>query len=64
MKQPPKPLYSYSEALLRIDRPPTNTTPAEEMLMEVSLVAEEDYLPNFNGNYGFERAEGVHSRYG
>ena len=63
LKQPPVPMYSYVEALMKVGQPPTNSTPSEEMLTEVSLVLEEDYVSNFNGNYGFERAETVHSRY-
>jgi len=63
LKQPPVPMYSYVEALMKVEQPPTNSTPSEETLTEVSLVLEEDYISNFNGNNGFERAETVHSRY-
>jgi hypothetical protein len=63
LKQPPVPMYSYVEALLSIERPPTNSTPADEMLMEVSLVEYEDYISNFNGNHGFELMESKHSLY-
>jgi hypothetical protein len=50
LKQPPVPMYS-------------NSTPADDMLMEVSLVEDEDYISNFNGNHGFELAESKHSLY-
>jgi hypothetical protein len=63
LKQPPVPMYSYVEALRSIEQSPTNSTPADEMLMEVSLVADEDYVPNFNGNHGFELVESKHSLY-
>lgn len=63
LKQPPVPVYSYVEALMSIERAPTNSTPAEEMLTHVSLVGDEDYISNFNGNYGFEIMESSHSLY-
>lgn len=63
LKQPPVPIYSYVEALMSIENVPTNSTPAEEMLMQVSLVEDEDYISNFNGNHGFELAESTHSLY-
>jgi hypothetical protein len=63
LKQPPVPMYSYVEALMSIERPPYNSTPADDMLMEVSLVEDEDYISNFNGNHGFELAESKHSLY-
>jgi len=63
LKQPPVPMYSYVEALMKVEQPPTNSTPSDETLTEVSLVLNEDYISNFNGNHGFELAETVHSRY-
>lgn len=63
LKQPPVPVYSYVEALLSIERAPTNSTPAEEMLTQASLVEYEDYISNINGNYGFEMMESSHSLY-
>lgn len=63
LKQPPMPVYSYMEALLSIEHTPTNSTPSDEMLMQVSLVEDEDYISNFNGNHGFELAESTHSLY-
>jgi hypothetical protein len=61
LKQPPVPMYSYVEALMSIDRAPVNSTPADETLTQVSLVEDEDYISNFNGNHGFELAESMHS---
>lgn len=63
MKVPPVPMYTYVEALMSIESPPTNSTPADDMLTQVSLVEDEDYIANFNGNYGFEMAESKHSLY-
>jgi hypothetical protein len=63
LKQPPVPLYSYVEALMSIPNTPTNSTPSDEMLTQVSLVEDEDYISNFNGNHGFELAESKHSLY-
>lgn len=63
LKQPPVPVYSYVEALTSIERAPTNSTPSDEMLTQVSLVEDEDYIANFNGNHGFELAESSHSLY-
>ena len=63
LKQPPVPVYSYMEALSSIEHTPTNSTPSDEMLMQVSLVEDEDYISNFNGNHGFELAESTHSLY-
>lgn len=63
LKQPPKPLYSYAEALLRIDEPPTNQTDPDEMLTRVSLIDEDSYIANLNGNDGFQSSEAKHSLY-
>lgn len=63
LKQPPVPIYSYMEALMSIENTPTNSTRSDEMLMQASLVEDEDYVSNFNGNYGFEMAESAHSLY-
>lgn len=63
LKQPPKPMYSYAEALLRIETPPTNQTDPEEMLTRVSLIDDESYIANLNGNDGFQNSEAKHSLY-
>lgn len=63
LKQPPKPRWSYMEALLSIEQPPSNYTPAEEILTQASLVNETDYISNFNGNHGFELSETLNSKY-
>lgn len=63
LKHPPKPLYAYAEALIRIDQPPTSQTPSDEMLTRVSLVDEDDYVSNLNGNDGFQESEAQHSKY-
>ncbi|KAM0721446.1 hypothetical protein Q7P37_002370 [Cladosporium fusiforme] len=63
LKQPPKPLYAYAEALLKIETPPTNQTDPEEMLTKVSLIDEEYYIANLNGNDGFQFSEARHSLY-
>lgn len=59
----PSPNMTFQEALESISEPPTEVVPAEEMLMSVSLVDEESYVGNFNGNFGFESNETIHSRY-
>jgi hypothetical protein len=46
---------------MSIDTPPTNSTPADEMLTQVSLVEDEDYISNYNGNHGFELSENANS---
>jgi len=63
LKQPPVPIYTYIGALRSIESAPTNSTPSDEMLTQVSLVGDGDYISNFNGNHGFELAESSHSLY-
>lgn len=60
----PKPKQSYQEALAKVVARPNSTTPSDEMLMETSLVDEETYLANYNGNGAFEKNESTHVRYG
>lgn len=61
LKKPPVPMYTYVAALMSIDRLPTNSTPSDEMLTQVSLVEDEDYVSNYNGNHGFELSENANS---
>lgn len=61
----PRPKETYQEALARVVIPPNTTIPTDEMLMdENTLVAEDTYLANFNGDDVFEVNESTHVRYG
>lgn len=59
----PMPKMPYQEALESIDQVPTKVVPSDEMLHNATLVDEETYLSNYNGNHGFEMNEGTNSRY-
>lgn len=60
----PSPKYSYQKALQLVEKPPTNITSSDEVLVSPSLVDEETYLSTYNGNYGFETMEAKSSQFG
>jgi hypothetical protein len=60
----PKPIHSYQKTLSTIQSLPNSTTPADETLIDTSLVSEDDYIPACNGAYAFEAEERKHSKYG
>jgi len=60
----PQPKESYQEALSKVTSAPTQTLVSGDALNQTSLVTEDDYLGNFNGDTGFEKAEVVHEKYG
>ncbi|KAK5174809.1 uncharacterized protein LTR77_001892 [Saxophila tyrrhenica] len=64
MPSQPKPRLTYQQSLATIPNPPNSTTPADEMLSSVSLVSEEDYAANFNGDHTFEINDARHETYG
>lgn len=64
MPHQPQPKQTYQETLASITTPPQNVTASDDMLMETSLVDEDDYISNYNGNYIFEKNEVTHARHG
>lgn len=60
----PVPEKSYQQALAEISGDPTESLISGDPLYSVKLVSDDDYLGSFNGEYGFEQAEGTHERYG
>ncbi|RSL58226.1 hypothetical protein CEP54_007886 [Fusarium duplospermum] len=65
LKVQPTPKYSYQVALsLAAKDPPTEVVDSEEVLNRTSLVDEDAWLGNFNGDNGFEEMEILAERYG
>ncbi|KAH7239822.1 ferric reductase like transmembrane component-domain-containing protein [Fusarium solani] len=65
LKIQPTPKYSYQVALaLAAKDPPTEVLDKEEVLNRTSLVDEDAWLANFNGDSGFEQMEILAERYG
>jgi hypothetical protein len=54
----PMPAYSYQVALSRVAQtPPTSVVDSKTTLNTTSLVDEDSWLANFNGDQGFEKME-------
>ena len=54
----PMPAYSYQAALARVAQaPPTSVLDSDATLNTTSLVDEDSWLGNFNGDQGFEKME-------
>ena len=65
LKIQPSPKYSYQVALSLVSKdPPTKVVDSEEVLNRTSLVDEDAWLANFNGDNGFEQMEILAERYG
>ncbi|PSN74311.1 hypothetical protein BS50DRAFT_539489 [Corynespora cassiicola Philippines] len=60
----PIPKYSYQQALARVMEPPTTVADPEQVLNFTSLVDEESYLANYNGDWVFDIVEATSQRYG
>lgn len=60
----PDPKLSYSQALAKVTDEPTAVVVSGESLNQTSVVNEEDYIGNYNGDNGFETAEISHERFG
>jgi hypothetical protein len=65
LKVQPMPAYSYQVALSRVAQsPPTSVLDSGATLNTTSLVDEETWLSNFNGDEGFEKMEVRAETYG
>lgn len=60
----PLPKETYGQALAKVTEEPTGVIVSGESLNVTSVVSEEDYIGNFNGDSGFENAEVSHERFG
>ena len=55
---------SYQRALERVVETPTVVVVSGDSLNQTSVVSDDDYILNFNGDNGFETAEISHERFG
>ena len=60
----PSPKYSYQQALAKIAGDPTETINSGNPLNTTSVVAEEDFIANFNAQAIFQAEEILHEEYG
>ncbi|KXT06765.1 hypothetical protein AC578_7222 [Pseudocercospora eumusae] len=61
--QPP-PKQTWQQTLAKISTPPNSTVPSDQVLRQATLVSDETYQSNYNGDGIFEVNEATHVRYG
>lgn len=61
--QQPEPKMSYQQALANVLSPPIVVVQSDDPINQTSLVAEEDYIGNFNGQGAFEAMETIQEGY-
>jgi hypothetical protein len=60
----PDPKETYQQALAKVTEAPTKTLVSGDPLNQTSLVNEDDYTMNYNGDANFENVENIHEKYG
>lgn len=60
----PDPKDSYQQALAKVGKVPTTVAVSGDSLNVTSVVDDEAYVGNYNGDNGFETAEVSHERFG